>query len=238
MPHPYTTTIHGLDALINRLRHEFPDRVTPETLRTWSIGRSNESSLLATLRFVGVVDEDRHTLPQAREVFRASSDEVFTKAFATMVKEAYSELFEKHGDRAWTLSRDSLISFMREADHSSARVGDLQAVTFQALARHAGEGVVQIRTPSAAGRRQAVRSGGNGVERRSRGSGRGMADDGDGVRIVHAGSDPSNGARDSGHASSFVINIHLPVTEDPDVYDSIFRSLLNHLLNSDISRVQ
>lgn len=227
MPHPYTTTVHGLDTLIDQLRSVFPAKLTPETLRTWKIGRSNESSLLGTLRFLGVIEEHRSTLPQAREVFTASTDGEFAEGFAKLVKEAYRELFEAFGDATWTLSRDELISFMRAADHSSTRVGDQQAVTFQALARHAGRGTIPYRSmPS--GRRRHSRTGADRVSRGSdrdffRGQGlleplpRGLT-----VRPREDADGMSNGY-------NIAVTINLPITDDPSVYDEIFRSMRKHL---------
>src|SRR5271165_198537 len=57
-----------------------------------------------------------------------------------MVKVAYDELFKLHGDAAWELPFDSLISFFRNNDETSDVVGRRQASTFQALSGLAGHG--------------------------------------------------------------------------------------------------
>src|SRR5690606_34914138 len=195
-----------------------------ETLRTWRIGRSNESSLLGTLRFLGVIEEHRSTLPEAKEVFTAPTDDEFARRFAEMVKEAYRDLFDQFGEAAWTLSRDELISFMRAADRSSTRVSDQQAVTFQALARHAGHGTSKFRSVSA-GRRHLA------------GSMRGVPPAGDAESLQGAASfePPTAVAAPSvdldGIASGrrLGITINLPTTADPAVYDASFGSMREHL---------
>jgi hypothetical protein len=229
MPHPYTTTVHGLNALIEHLRTVFPARLTPVTLRTWRIGRSNESSLLATLRFLGVVDEDRNTLPQAREVFTAPTDEEFAEGFANMVRSAYGELFEEFGEDAWTLSRDALISYMKAADRTSARVRDQQAVTFQTLARHAGRGTaIRASSREKGGRRPApLPDPSRGGERSAPGHHAEFPQT-DGIAAgINVVSTPGANMR-----NPIIVNINLPLTDNSQVYDDIFRSLRQHLIDS------
>jgi len=227
MPHPYTTTVHGLDTLIHQLRLVLPVRLTPDTLRTWDIGRSNESSLLATLRYLGVLDGDRYTLPPARVAFGASTDEEFSSRFAAMVRSAYEQLFAEHGEAAWTLPREALVAFMRRADGSGVRIADQQAMTFQALARHAGMRERTTRVRSRPGReRQAGRD-----EQRAAQAGELDAPpdplaNGD---AVLNGVQPNGGDREQ-RSGKIEISINLPVTHDPRVYDGIFRSLREHLL--------
>jgi hypothetical protein len=64
----------------------------------------------------------------------------FQKAFGQMVKDAYVDLFGLHGETAWALDSDSLITFFRQADQSSGIVGTRQANTFRTLAALAGHG--------------------------------------------------------------------------------------------------
>lgn len=229
MAYPYTTTVHGLNTLLEHLRSVFPRSLTPQTLRSWNIGRSNESSLLATLRFIGVIDDERNTLPAAEEVFRAETEEEFEEGFAELVKNAYAGLFEKHGEDAWTLSRDELISFMREEDKTSARVGDQQAVTFQALARRAGKSTLGGRGRYIPRRQVGGRKRSGGGERA-----------GGGAHALPRGGDPGdNSARadvklatDCGPGvGGFAVLINLPATDDPVVYDLIFRSIREHLID-------
>ncbi len=55
-----------------------------------------------------------------------------------MVADAYKELFALHGNSAWELDQDRLISFFRANDQTSADLGRRQANTFQTLASIAG----------------------------------------------------------------------------------------------------
>lgn len=67
-------------------------------------------------------------------------DDQFNKEFSSLVQTAYKDLFEIHGDRAWALDRDSLITFFRHSDDTSAVIGGRQAGVFLALAGLSGHG--------------------------------------------------------------------------------------------------
>ena len=55
---PYATTVHGLSATVQHLRNVFPPKVTAETLKKLGIAPGNESSILQTIRFIGLVNEE------------------------------------------------------------------------------------------------------------------------------------------------------------------------------------
>ena len=92
------------------------------------------------LRFVGAIDEEGNKTSTATAAFNQHDAGAFQKAFGEMVKTSYTELFNLHGDTAWELPFDTLISFFRNTDQTSDVVGRRQASTFQALAGLAGHG--------------------------------------------------------------------------------------------------
>jgi Family of unknown function (DUF5343) len=51
---------------------------------------------------------------KAQSAFSKHDDAEFQKAFEALIKSAYKELFELHGDAAWQLDDDKLIGFFRE----------------------------------------------------------------------------------------------------------------------------
>jgi hypothetical protein len=59
-----------------------------------------------------------------------------------LVANAYTDLFELHGEKAWGLNTNALITFFRSADETTAIVGKLQASTFQLLAAFSGHGEI------------------------------------------------------------------------------------------------
>ena len=138
--HPYVTTIGGLSKALNQLRNAFPPTVTANTLKKLGIAPNNESYVISALRFLGFIDENQAKTTAAGTVFSHHDTEAFAQAFEERVRDAYSGLFELHGDSSWDLQNDQLISFFRGADQTSAIVGKRQASTFRLLAQFAGHG--------------------------------------------------------------------------------------------------
>ena len=59
------------------------------------------------LRFLGVIDDAGKPDKDKSKVF-LQGDESFPVAFAAIVRDAYDELFDLHGDDAWTMDRQGL----------------------------------------------------------------------------------------------------------------------------------
>jgi hypothetical protein len=217
---PYSTTVSGLTTTIQQLRSAFPNKVTADTLKRWNIALNNESSILQTLRFIGLVDEDGNKQPDAGKVF-VLADDAFGPAFGELVKRGYASLFEHFGDSAWELDRARLTNFFRGSDQTSARVGEQQAITFATLATLAGHG------PKAAG------GNGNGSAPRARqSSGEPKVKSPTGTKAV-----PTNRVApqvtppaSSVPPLSVRIELNLPVSDKQEVYDNIFRSIRENLL--------
>src|SRR5690606_4869283 len=132
--HPYVSGSGPIFQLVAQLRKSFPaGGVTADTLKKLGLAPNNESYVINTLRFVAVIDDEGKRTTEAGKVFSHHDDASFQKAFAPMVKKAYSDLFDVHGDAAWKLDIDSLIQYFRSTDDTSAIVGRRQATTFQAL---------------------------------------------------------------------------------------------------------
>jgi len=148
--YPYTASIGGLASTIEKLRKAFPATVTAKTLQQWGFAPKNETYVLAVIRHLGLIDEDGKKDATHSKVFLIHEEAKFQKAFAALVKDNYKELFELHGDDAWTLERVQLISFFRTTDESSATVGQRQARTFQALSGFGGKVAAPKAAPRAA----------------------------------------------------------------------------------------
>jgi hypothetical protein len=217
---PYATTQPGLTATIQQLRSVFPPKVTADTLKKWNIAANNESSILQTLRFIGVVDEEGTKQPNAGPVF-VLDDTEFPAAFAKLVKSGYAGLFELYGDTAWQLDKGKLTGFFRTSDQTSARVGEQQAATFMALASLAGY--------------QPVTGNGNGSTPRNRPSGRPEA-----KRATQTAPRPQveltppPARSGSPLAMSVRIELNLPISDKQEVYDNIFRSIRENLINANV----
>src|SRR5436305_4066475 len=138
--HPYIGGAGAIVQAIAHLRRSFPATVTADTLKKLGIAPKNESYLINILKFLTVVDAEGKRTDKAAKIFNLHDDAQFQKAFGQMVKDAYVDLFGLHGETAWALDTDSLITFFRQADQSSGIVGTRQANTFRTLAALAGHG--------------------------------------------------------------------------------------------------
>jgi hypothetical protein len=225
MAFPYTVTIAGLVATIRQLRSAFPSQVTPDTLRKWGIAPNNETYVLHILRFLDIIDEEGKKISENAKIFSEVDDEAFAKRFSVLVQKAYEGLFEHYGDKTWTLERQKLIGFFRGADDTSARVGYQQAVTFEALVSLAGHGAAPAEpkaTPPRA--RKAVASA--PPTRKGKNPPPPVQ--------VHAPTPPPKVSEPTppagGPALTVRVEINLPITDDQEVYDKIFRSIRTNLL--------
>lgn len=232
MPHPYSSTIPGLVNAIRQLRSTFPGVVNADTLRKWSIASNNEGPVLLVLRFLGLIDEEGKKQTEQAKVFVEHDDDAFAKKFEGLVNAAYAKLFETWGDGAWTLDRNRLIGFFRSEDHTSARVGLQQALTFQALAAIAGHGPPPAapKTGGAVAKRApAAKAAVKGVARQTTKAAPQLPQQ---APAHHPQIQQPAAQQASGLAALTVrIEINLPVSDDQDVYDKIFRSIRANLLN-------
>src|SRR5262245_45473388 len=99
--YPYVASAGPLSKTIEQLRRSFPREVTADTLRKLGVAPKNESYVINVLRFLGVIDEEGRKVEAKSAVFVQHKDEAFAREFEGLVKEAYPELFELHGDAAW-----------------------------------------------------------------------------------------------------------------------------------------
>jgi hypothetical protein len=217
--HPYTKTIAGLVATVRQLRSAFPPTVSAETLRKWSIASNNEAPIIVVLRFLKLIDEEGKKLPENAKAFVEHEDTAFATKFEAIVRDAYTELFDTWGDAAWQLEKNKLIAFFRNADGTSARVGQEQAATFLALASLAGHGAPPPTTAQTSPKPSKAMKASKTAA------------------VKPASADATNAKRLSSEgalspAVTLRVEINRPVTEDQSVYDSIFKSIRAHLLNA------
>ena len=222
MAYPYTVTVAGLVATMRQLRTAFPAQVTADTLKKWGIAPNNEAYIVTILRFLGIIDEEGRKVPEKAKAFSEHDDQEFAAKFEALVRAAYSGLFDHFGDNAWTLDRNRLIAFFRAADDTSARVGLQQAVTFTALAGLAGHGEAPVEP-----RPQPVRGRAAAPPPKRGAKTRGTVADPPKPQTVA----PSTREPAGSLAMTVRIEINLPVSDDQEVYDKIFRSIRSNLLN-------
>jgi Family of unknown function (DUF5343) len=223
--HPYVSAPGGLVQVITHFRKSFPTKVAAETLRKLGYAPKNESYILNVLRHLQLIDDQGDRTPLAQQAFSQHDDSAFSDAFEAIVKKAYSDLFELHGDDAWALDQDALITFFRSSDQTTAIVGKRQASTFQLLAGFAGHGDVPEAKPrkrdtsKRRGATEAPRARAESAERKAPERQKGSFAT---PKIVSGGSNVGLTVR---------IEINLPADGDQETYDRIFRSIRKNLLN-------
>jgi hypothetical protein len=223
--HPYISGAGNVSQMIVQLRKSFPATVTSETVKKLGLAPNNETYVINTLQFIGIIDAEGKKTSVAASIFSKHKDEDFASAFEDVIKKAYSGLFELHADHTWKLSDEDLITFFRQSDQTSEAIGRRQANTFKVLAALAGHG----EAPSAKAPKAKMASGGakKKVEKKATTS------------TTTAGVDleNKNAAVGSGKAAgkdfglSVRIEINLPADGTKETYDNIFKSIRENLLN-------
>jgi hypothetical protein len=121
--HPYISGAGNITAMISQLRKNFPATVTTDTVKKIGLASNNESYVINAIQFLGLIDEEGKRTAKGQEVLATHDQTEFESAFGVMVKEAYSDLFETHGDAAWDLDRDKLVNYFRKTDKTSDVIG-------------------------------------------------------------------------------------------------------------------
>jgi hypothetical protein len=229
--HPYMSGSGGVVQTVSHLRKSFPGQVTAETLKKLGIASNNESFVLNILRFVGVLDADGKKNPTAATVFNQHEDAEFQAGFAKLVSAAYADLFSLHGDQAWTLPTEKLISYFRNSDHTTALVGGRQASTFQALAALSGKNDSAPRTATQRAKTSEKAATKATPPKRAAAT----------PSTLHSPL-PAPTPAPSSHkgaptappmALTVRVEINLPAGGDQETYDRIFKSIRENLLNGD-----
>jgi hypothetical protein len=221
--HPYVNGTGGLVHVLDHLKKSFPVTLDADVLRKLGFAPKNESYIINVVRFIKLIDENGSRTEKAQKVFTLHDASAFAKAFSEVVKSAYSDLFQLHGESAWTLDDSKLITYFRQTDQSSELVGKLQARTFGALAGYAGQGAAPAAGPKAQARpnppgKPKRRSTVGAEERSERHENSPASAAGDGLTGQKVG-------------LTVRIEINLPASGDQDTYDKIFKSIRENLLN-------
>jgi hypothetical protein len=223
--HPYVSAPGNLVNVLNHFRGSFPAKVNADTLKKLGYAPKNESYVLNVLRFLSLIDEEGKKTTEATQAFSLHDTGKFSAKFGEIVKTAYVDLFELHGDSAWTLDEAGLITFFRSTDHTTAIVGKRQASTFTLLAAFSGHG--EVPAPKAAGKKGAATTKPTPVSKKAQASG-----------VPKQSSDLAKPppAPNEPHVGLTVrIEINLPADGDQETYDRIFRSIRENLINAKIS---
>lgn len=225
MNYPYVPSGGIILQAIEQFKKALPPKIDASTLKKLGVAPSNEGYVISTMKFLGVADDKNDRTKEGVELFSTHGDEAFSKAFEGVVREKYGSLFELRGDEAWELDRDSLISFFRGSDKSTAIVGGRQAQTFIALAAMAGKRDAPKRAP------QSNSSKPKSVQpQKAATSKRGSASNSNPPAPKPA-ENSSEIAAGNAVGLTVRIEINLPANGTQATYDNIFKSIRSNLLN-------
>ena len=215
-----------IHTLVTQLRKSFPTELNADVLKKLGVAPNNESRLITVIRFLGFVDEQGRKTEEAGRVFSIHDDAAFQEAFSKAVQNAYAELFSLHQDETWTLERDPLIGYFRQANQSGDLVGKRQATVFQALAAIAGHG--NLPTTSSTQRRATN----SGRTRKAAQSAR--TDPAANTPQPEQGPQPPREQKARGEVNLTVrVEINLPAGGDQETYDRIFKSIRENLIQGE-----
>lgn len=218
--HPYISGAGNISQMINHLRSNFPNIVSSETVKKLGIAPNNESYVINALQFLGVLNEEGKKTERGN-VLTIHKEEDFKKGFEGLIRDAYSDLFDLHGDKMWEMDGDDLVHFFRQSDQTSAAIGQRQAKVFQTFRAIAGHGEVESRPKSAAKKKGSPNAVGKKTEKskvNASASGPGKNDSGG-----------TGGRRD--FAMTVRIEINLPPNGSSETYDNIFKSIKANLID-------
>lgn len=228
--HPYSG-ISGLTQTVAQLRKSFPAQFGSDTMKKLGIAPNNESYVLNTLRFLGVLEEDGRKGQKVGSIFNQHEDEDFQRGFAELVSAAYSDLFDLHGEEAWSLPTSKLIAYFRHTDSTSDVVGKKQAATFQALGQLSGkvEGAART-TPQRAKSTDSPATAKPARSTRVKTAVQPARPETPSPTVTA----PSNGSS-AAMALTVRVEINLPAGGDQETYDRIFKSIRENLLNGNVA---
>ncbi|MCZ7486459.1 DUF5343 domain-containing protein [Rhizobium rhizogenes] len=220
--HPYISGPGNITQMIGFLRKNFPGTVSAETVKKYQIASNNESYVINALQFLGIIDEEGKRTDKGHEVLLLPQGE-FENAFASLVREAYADLFEIRAEDAWTLTKAELTAYFRTNDKTSEIIGGRQAGVFQAFSALAGNEQQVAPTKSRVGT-----SNGNSKATKPKLAKPKKAD-----AIVEpvTVSAPSHVSSRRDMALTVRIEINLPAEGSQETYDNIFKSIKANLID-------
>lgn len=218
--HPYISGAGNLAQMISQLRKSFPKSVTSDTVKKLGIASNNESYVINALHYIGLIDEDGKQTEAAKKTFSHHKDEDFAKAFAGLIENSYSELFELHGNDSWKLENDDLITFFRQADQTSDAIGRRQAAVFKVFAGLAGH--AELPAAKATKVKKAASTGAKKKPPSAKKSKQAP-------QTPPAVNPGTNSDKDIG--LTVRVEINLPADGTKETYDSIFKSIRENLLD-------
>lgn len=209
----YTVAVSRIPDLFAKIRDgQAPDQFTLQLLKDWGFQSSNDRAFLPLLKALGFLSPDGKPTSLYHEYRDHSRSK---KVMGRALRQSYGDIFliKEHPTQA---DRDAIQGKFKSFHNASDHVAGLMAKTFLSLLSLADL------TPDAPGkpdtgrspRKKDVEEGDNKHDEE--------ADEGSGHRKFKLHTPGLH----------YNIQIHLPATKDVEVYNAIFKSLKDHLLET------
>lgn len=206
LPSVYTQVYGQLPSFLATIRQgQAPEKFTQQHLKDLGYSSSNYRSYIPILKAIGFLSADG-TPTERYRAFRDSTQS--RRVLGDALKDAYADLFviKSHPTDK---DKNALAGKFKSVHNATDRTADLMARTFLALLKEADiehEAPPPTEEPS--------------------------ADDGEEKGDEGAGHDPADDRPPIAPPGlHYNIQIHLPATKDIEVYNAIFKSVKEHLLD-------
>ena len=218
LPKSYLTSTKNLGAILEAIQQaKAPERFTVKFLESLEFKSTADRLIVGVLKSLGLLDDQgRPTQRYFGFLDQTQSSAILAEA----VREAYSDIFAVNIN-AQNLSKAELTNKFKTLSQGSLSesVLDKMAATFQSLVKLADFSSTPTRT--AREQSDALPEEGSDVEE--------AVDVGAADRSPLRQARPAAGVSRSLGGLHYNIQIILPETRDPQVYDALFRSLREHL---------
>jgi Family of unknown function (DUF5343) len=217
LPTAYLTTVKNLNGILAAIQTaKPPPTFTQKFLGDLGYKSSSDRLIINVLKALGFLSSDG--VPTQR-YFEYLDQTQAGRVMAEGVMQGYADLFELN-TKAHKMERAELVNKLRTLSQGQLTdaVVKKMAMTFKALADH---GDFDAANAAAAGKENAGDDSGSG-------------DGEDGIVDKRGGEGDGGGRDDSGGSLAidglvYNIQIQLPESRDPKVYDALFQSLSRHL---------
>ncbi len=208
LPTSYLTTGKNLQGILNAIRSaQAPDKFTLSFLESLEFKSSSDRLIIGVLKSLGFIDDaGRPTERYFSYLDQTQSDKVLAEG----IRSAYEDIFRVNVN-AYQLSKQEVINKFKTLSQGklSESVLDKMAMTFLALVKYA-----DFSSPPTSGQEQKKDELGKGEQ--------------DNVHKDEQADHHGKGVKLGGLV--YNIQIVLPESRDPSVYDALFQSLRRHLL--------
>jgi hypothetical protein len=203
----YTLATNRIPDVFAKIRDgQAPEIFSQQLLKDWGFASSNDRVMVPLLKELGFLSPDGK--PTSR--YHDYRDHSRSKAvLAEAMRAAYGDLFliKEHPTDA---DKDAIQGKFKSFHNVSDHVAGLMTKTFFSLLK-----LADLRAPASKGNAKAPDSDAASGQSKE----------------AHAVTTPNYTGRGIGHTGlHYNIQIHLPATKDVEVYNAIFRSLREHLL--------